>query len=362
MNDIHLSNKHKKGSSMYDYTVFIGRMQPPHIGHIKTIQKALELSDNVIIILGSANKPSDIKNPWSWIHRQQMIRSCFNEQENKKIIIQPVEDRLYNNMYWIQMVQQSVDITIRSKNHNLSETKVALIGHHKDESSWYLDNFPTWKQIEMPNIKNINATDIRKDYFGNMNYCIQFDDRLPKTVIKNLIEFQDSEKFDLLLEEKSFLEKHDEMWSKAPYTPTFNTTDAVVFRSGHILLIERRNTPGKGLLALPGGYLNPEEAALDGAIRELIEETKLKGPGSEMLKDKVFADRVFDHPQRSLRGRIITKAYFFNLGQGKLLKVKGADDAAKANWYSLNEIAGMRHRIFEDHADIIEYGISKFPC
>ena len=56
------------------------------------------------------------------------------------------------------------------------------------------------------------------------------------------------------------------------------TVDAVVVQSGHILLVKRGDMPGKGLWALPGGFLNQEETMLDGAIRELKEETKIKVP------------------------------------------------------------------------------------
>jgi bifunctional NMN adenylyltransferase/nudix hydrolase len=74
------------------------------------------------------------------------------------------------------------------------------------------------------------------------------------------------------------IEKYKESWKAAPFPPTFVTVDAVVVQSGHVLLVKRKAMPGAGLWALPGGFLNQEETLLDGAIRELKEETKIKVP------------------------------------------------------------------------------------
>ncbi|MBO7636242.1 MAG: NUDIX hydrolase, partial [Paludibacteraceae bacterium] len=57
------------------------------------------------------------------------------------------------------------------------------------------------------------------------------------------------------------------------------TTDCVIFSfDGNdlkVLLIERGNEPYKGYWAFPGGFLNMDENAEQGALRELQEETGL---------------------------------------------------------------------------------------
>ena len=57
------------------------------------------------------------------------------------------------------------------------------------------------------------------------------------------------------------------------------TTDCVVFGFDeaklNVLLIERGIEPYKGHWAFPGGFLNMDETALQGAKRELYEETGL---------------------------------------------------------------------------------------
>jgi bifunctional NMN adenylyltransferase/nudix hydrolase len=54
-------------------SVFIGRFQPPHKAHIETITRALEFSDKVLILIGSAFKPSDTRNPLSHVERAHII-------------------------------------------------------------------------------------------------------------------------------------------------------------------------------------------------------------------------------------------------------------------------------------------------
>ena len=59
------------------------------------------------------------------------------------------------------------------------------------------------------------------------------------------------------------------------------TVDNVIFNlkdpnNPKVLLITRKNEPFKGKLALPGGFLDPDDrSAMSAAIRELKEETNL---------------------------------------------------------------------------------------
>jgi bifunctional NMN adenylyltransferase/nudix hydrolase len=129
------------------------------------------------------------------------------------------------------------------------------------------------------------------------------------------------------------------------------TVDAVVVQSGHILLVKRGDMPGKGLWALPGGFLNQDEKMLDGAIRELKEETKIKVP-VPVLKGSIKESKTFDAPNRSSRGRTITQAFLIDLGVGELPKVKGSDDAEKAFWVPFNKV--KQEKMFEDHFHIID--------
>ena len=123
------------------------------------------------------------------------------------------------------------------------------------------------------------------------------------------------------------------------------TVDAVIFtkhkQQQHILLIKRKNEPYKGHWALPGGFLEQDETLQNGAIRELEEETGLG------LK-KLVRLGVFDEPDHDPRGRTISVAFTGQLSG--LKKIKGADDAAKAEWVSVDTILELAF----DHRKIIE--------
>jgi bifunctional NMN adenylyltransferase/nudix hydrolase len=89
----------------------------------------------------------------------------------------------------------------------------------------------------------------------------------------------------------------------------------------------------------------------------LKEETKIRVSEEELHKH-VKKNKVFDHPQRSLRGRLITHAFLIDLGIGDLPYVKGSDDAEEALWLPLGELSAKESEFFDDHYYIIQHLIS----
>jgi bifunctional NMN adenylyltransferase/nudix hydrolase len=144
------------------------------------------------------------------------------------------------------------------------------------------------------------------------------------------------------------------MWKSAPYPPVFVTVDAVVRAAGSVLLVKRANHPGRNLWALPGGFLDQRESLLQAAMRELREETAL-GIAEPSLAAALKAVAVFDHPHRSLRGRTITHAHFFDLGDARLPEVVGGDDASHAEWIPVDALRAMEDQFFEDHFNILDH-------
>ncbi|MCS5525466.1 MAG: NUDIX hydrolase, partial [Candidatus Poseidoniaceae archaeon] len=59
--------------------------------------------------------------------------------------------------------------------------------------------------------------------------------------------------------------------------------DAVVITNGEILLITRGREPWKGMLALPGGFVDKGEDPEIAVLRELKEETGLNGEVERLL-------------------------------------------------------------------------------
>jgi bifunctional NMN adenylyltransferase/nudix hydrolase len=227
---------------------------------------------------------------------------------------------------------------------------VGLIGASKDNSSYYLKLFPQWESVNVPLDYPINATDIRNAYFEE-------DDLhpadIPASTLGVLYSLDDTEAMETLRKEYWFIQNYKKQWAAAPYPVKHLTVDAVVEQSGHILLVKRKAEPGKGLWALPGGHLEMDETLQDGVIRELREETGIKVP-VPVLKGSVHATHMFDDPFRSNIGRVVTFASYIKLmDDTSLPKVKGADDAEKARWVPISEIA--EDKLFDDHYHIIQY-------
>ena len=131
------------------------------------------------------------------------------------------------------------------------------------------------------------------------------------------------------------------------------TVDAVVHAGGHVLLIRRGRPPGRGLWALPGGFLEPREPVMLAALRELVEETGL--PLSvRQLKHCLKGMQVFDHPERSQRGRIITHTWFFDLGDMAPPPVQAGDDAAAAQWVRVAELPSLETQLHDDHFHMLD--------
>ena len=342
---------------MRDALVFIGRFSPFHNGHKAVIETALEQAKEVVVVVGSSFAARSIRNPFTFQERKAMIEACFTDVKyfnyegaqgrikTPRIHIVPVSDYPYDDNKWVNAIQRIVDETVPHAQD------VGLIGHSKDSTSYYLNIFPRWKNhVEVPNVGGINATGIREGLFNGLLKT----NTMPLEVEKVLSAFPHSDWWMTLNAEYFMIKKYKEAWKAVPFPPTFMTVDAVVVQSGHILLVKRGDMPGKGLWALPGGFLNQEETMLDGAIRELKEETKIKVP-VPVLKGSIKGSKTFDAPNRSARGRTITQAFYIDLGVGELPKVKGSDDAEKAFWVPLNEIYKQRDRFFEDHVHIIDY-------
>ncbi len=343
------------------FGVFIGRFQPLHIGHEHVIRQALDQVDRLIVLVGSANVARDPRNPFTFDERAHMLRSAFAyEQSQERLVIEPLNDHLYSDTAWTAEVQRRVHQIVLAEGNDgfaangLDDFDIRLAGFGKDQSSFYLKLFPAWDSIQIASqYGTFGSSDIRDRYFKPLSDIPA--QVLSPEVVKQLEAFRLTDAFKALIAEREYLDAYPVEWGSGPFV----TADAVVIQAGHILLIERGRFPGKGLLALPGGFVGHDERIRDAVIRELREETGIadaKGQIPPAMLASFIEDsrtRVFDAPGRSLRGRIITHAFLFRLPERRSLAiVKGGDDAAQARWYRLGELAP--HMLFEDHWSIIE--------
>ncbi len=328
----------------YAYGVVIGRFQPFHDGHLSLVNAAFAQSDRVIIVIGSARGARTVKNPWRAEEREEMIRAALRPEHQERLDVVHVRDYFNNDNLWLSEVQGKVKEIVEDP-----EEEICLFGNAKDESTSYLRSFPQWQDQQPGSLQRVSATEIRRDYFEGGSDWTKL---VPPPIASHMETFRSSRHFAALVEEYRYLRDYRKLWEGAPYEPTFVTTDSVVVRSGHVLAVRRRSYPGKGLLALPGGFVRPNETLLKGALRELREETKIQVKVAE-LRERVASVKVFDYPNRSLRGRTITHAYYIDLGEGELPRVKGSDDAERALWLPFFEAIAREEEWFEDHLHIV---------
>lgn len=334
-------------SKPYGTIMLIGRFQPLHSAHLEIIKRCTALTDQLVVVVGSANQPRTYKNPFTFDERARMIRAA-TAGLSMRVYVEPNIDTIYNDQAWAVRVQG-----IHSKYRCLG-TKDAIIGHKKDDSSFYLDMFPQWEYINVEEIEPLSAVNIRDLYFKSDVNMKFIKGVVPETTFEFLEQFRATPEYEQIIKEREFVANYKKQYASLPYPPIFSTADAVVIQSGHVLMIKRRSEPGKGLWALPGGFVNAntDKSVEDAAIRELREETGIKVP-APVLRGNIQRSKVFDAVDRSARGRTITHAFYIQLPDGELPRVKGLDDAEKARWVPIAEVKS--EECFEDHYEILQH-------
>jgi bifunctional NMN adenylyltransferase/nudix hydrolase len=335
-----------------DVAVIIGRWQILQRGHGTLIRAALEHAPRVIVVIGSAWRARDAHNPFTWQERQQQFEAVLNKEDLARVSFLPVRD-YFDDQRWVDAVRAGV--AKLSKPVDV----ITVLGFKKDHTSAYLDCFPGWGLVEIDPKFDISASDLRRIYFEATEMSAAL------TVIGNYVEpgvRAYLEAWAMLPAYRHCAAEHKAVQEyRRKYTAPFSlTADAVVTACDHVLLIRRGGTIGHGLLALPGGFLEPRERFYEAAVRELAEETGYKALPTR-LKTALKGEAVFDHPDRSPRGRIVTTAFHFDLGQTHLPEVQGQDDAKEAMWVAISELPKLEEQLFEDHARILDHFLGLFP-
>lgn len=132
--------------------------------------------------------------------------------------------------------------------------------------------------------------------------------------------------------------------------PNF-TADAVVIdpNQERIFLVQRKDT---GQWALPGGFVDPEDASpYDAAVREANEEGNLTLSGTAPL---VFRG-IVDDPRNTEDAWIETSAYLFLTECTNT--AKAGDDAKAVDWPRIDELTP--ENLYASHAMIIERALEQ---
>lgn len=352
--------------------VMIGRFQPIHLGHLEAVKESLEKCDKLTIFLTAANRPRTSENPFLIEERRIMIEEAlidFFEDRSKipkgwtdkpkkfqildKVQIVPIRDLYYRDQRWAnEVVAEAVGIGIPEA----ASTKLITSLNHPIKELKRL--FPNWGEFTTQEFHGgLRSEEIRESFFKKepfKNYVTpSVSDYLDTFIVRNHEEFVN------LKTGYEFEKSYKDSWSAAPFPPIHNTVDNVVLCNGTLLLIKRKFNPGKGLWALPGGFIKSNLTVLESALAELDEETKIRVPEKQLIGslEKV---KVFDHPKRDPRGRVITNVHFYNLTAKTLPSVQGSDDAEEARWIPLHQVWSMSNKMFRDHWDIIDQMVAGY--
>ena len=337
---------------MYDTAIYIGRFEPPHAGHVALLERALQCAPQAIVVIGSAWQVRSPKNPFTWQERADMLRGALPAAERARVQVLPVRD-YYNEARWVAEVRAAVsDLTAPG-------ARIALVGHFKDATSSYLSAFSGWELVNMERQGSIDATTLRNAYFGAtpdtaMAALAPLAGQVPGSTLALLADFALQPDYLQLQEEWRMLHNFRASWASAPYPPVFVTVDALLRCQDQVLLIRRAHAPGKGQWAVPGGFLEQRETLWQSCLRELAEETQCDLPEA-VLRAALREVAVFDHPDRSQRGRTITHAHYFDLGDTPLPAVQGNDDALLAEWVPVTDLLALEDAFFEDHFHMLDH-------
>ena len=335
-----------------DVAVIIGRWQLAHRGHETLRRTALALAPKVIIVIGSAWHPRDSRNPFTVLERQQMLEAVMTPEERARVIFLPVRD-YYDNERWLAAVQAGVAAHTERTDH------ISIVGFKKADTTGYLDIFEGWALHEVTLEHDISATDLRRVYFESEELSTALTligNYSEPGVVRYLESWAKLPAYRRCATEHAAVAKYRKDWP-APY---YLTADSVLQFQDRILLGKRKNVIGENQWALPGGFCDHDEQFYPAAVRELAEETNFR-PLPSRLRAALKGQAVFDHAQRSPRGRLVTMAFHFDFGNSPLPEVRPQHSEVKAlEFVAIKDLAAMEQDLFEDHACILDHFLGIF--
>lgn len=315
----------------------VGRFNPLHAGHRDLIRQAASESESLLVLIGSANSPRTIKNPFTFHERENAILQFLNHEGINNVYIYPLNDYKYSDSQWLS----DVSSIIEENRQFFPDSSVTMFGYMKDGNE-YLKMFPQYKFRNIKTKYEICSSDIRKDWFDNARHNFDPD----------------------VVADYDYFKKEKELFKNYPFPETlnFNCGDVIVECSGHVLLIQRKHAPGKNSWALPGGFKNSNETFIDCAIRELFEETNIRIP-EKVIRGSIINTRLFDAVDRGMGLPRTTLAVHIKVGldaDGDLPRAKGADDAITCQWFPIDHILNNM-QLFDDHSGIISVMCGTMP-
>jgi 8-oxo-dGTP diphosphatase len=122
------------------------------------------------------------------------------------------------------------------------------------------------------------------------------------------------------------------MTGQASFSVPVPAVIAVVVHDGKTLLVRRANPPDAGLWGFPGGRIEHGETVKAAALRELAEETSVRGEAIDVITTLDILDRSEDG---ALRHHYVLIAVHCRWVSGDPV---AGDDALEARWFSIEDL------------------------
>ncbi|MSQ66577.1 MAG: NUDIX domain-containing protein [Gammaproteobacteria bacterium] len=325
--------------------VCIGRFAPVQHHHCQTIEAQLAGHALVIVLCTGSTSARDVANPWTLTQRLDGLRAALPDP---RVVIVALADCWYDDPRWAALVALTVGAACQRAGLAPEDAQITVVGTERAGPDYYAMLFPRWQAGATGSSAWVPALAEALLLATGAARGALLDTHCPPTAHGFISAGLEGEIGRELAAEAAFAVDYRRAWASAPYPPVFVTVDVLVRHQDRVLLVQRGRRPGLGLLALPGGFVGPGESLAAAAVRELCEETGLQIPAPA-----AGAGRVFDHPRRSRRGRIITHLFEFDLSVLPVAPVAvGGDDAALALWLPRARVRA--EDFFEDHYAILQ--------
>ena len=326
--------------------VVIGNWQIFHNGHLSLFEQALQQFNHLIVVLNSPFRSRDSRNPFNLQERIGLIKSSLPGKYRDRVSFVSVRNYAHDDA-WVRNLINVVELSVE-------QNTVFTLFHCTNDSNSTWKLVRNWHSALVPSdYPYLNSTYLRDALFSSNvvdEGLSRIANSIPTSVAEYIRNWATFSEFTNAVREHTAITNYKKTW----YAPSYFTADSLVVANNHVLLVQRGGSIGYGQWALPGGFVDSGEPIFDAALRELREETSLDCSVA-FANDHLISSKVFDYPFRSPRGRIITTAFFFDLGDNiSLPVVRGQDDAMTAKWIPICDLLSYESCLFEDHAAILD--------
>ena len=163
--------------------LYIGRFQPLHMGHVKAIEHIMRNVDELVIVIGSAQKSHTLDNPFTAGERIMMVRAALRDLciDPLKYYLIPIADALMHSIWVSKVIAYSPPVNMAYSNEPLTSRLFKEAGIKVEK-------------IPLIHRKVYSATEARRRMMAGSNWR----ELLPQGVIEIIDEIEGLERLQEL--------------------------------------------------------------------------------------------------------------------------------------------------------------------